>query len=60
MLKTNYTLNLGQLFKIAFELKRYLWQKLKPKKTHNVNKTTTHKKSSFFSTRSKDNCCKNK
>jgi hypothetical protein len=29
MLETNYTLNLGQLFQIALELKIYLWQKLK-------------------------------
>ncbi len=33
MLETNYTLNLGQLLKIAPELKKYLWQKLKPEKT---------------------------
>ncbi len=32
MLETSYVLNLGQLFKIALELKRSLWQKLKPKK----------------------------
>jgi hypothetical protein len=32
MLETNYTLNLGQLLKIIFELKRYLWQKMKPNK----------------------------
>jgi hypothetical protein len=25
MLKTSYTLSLGQLLKVAFELKRYLW-----------------------------------
>jgi hypothetical protein len=25
MLKTSYTLNLGQLFKIAHEVKRYMW-----------------------------------
>jgi hypothetical protein len=25
MLETSYTLNLGQLFKIALELKKYLW-----------------------------------
>jgi len=33
MLKTSYTLNLGQLFKIAHEFKIYLWQKLKLEKT---------------------------
>jgi hypothetical protein len=38
MLKTSYTLNLGQLLKIDLELKRYLWQKLKPNKTQNVSK----------------------
>jgi hypothetical protein len=43
MLERSYTLNLGQLFKIAHELKKYLWQKLKLKKTQNVNKTTTDK-----------------
>jgi hypothetical protein len=32
------------LFKIALELKRYLWQKLNPQKTHNLNKATTYKK----------------
>jgi hypothetical protein len=41
MLETNYTLNLGQLIKITPKLKRYLWQKLKPKKTQNVCRTTT-------------------
>jgi hypothetical protein len=44
MLETSYTLNLRELFKIAPKLKRYLWQKLKPKKTQNVNKSTTKKK----------------
>ncbi len=43
MLETNYTLNLGQLFKIAPKLKRYLWQKLKLEKIQNVNKATTDK-----------------
>jgi hypothetical protein len=41
MLSINYTLNLGQLLKIAFELKKYLWQKLKLNKTHNLSKATT-------------------
>jgi hypothetical protein len=43
MLETSYTLNLGQLLKIAPKLKRYFWQKLKPKKIQNVSKTTTKK-----------------
>jgi hypothetical protein len=43
MLELSYTLNLGQLLKIAFELKRYLWQKLKPEKTQNVSRTITEK-----------------
>jgi hypothetical protein len=43
MLETSYTLNLGQLFKITLELKRYLWQKLKLLKTQNVSKTTIEK-----------------
>jgi hypothetical protein len=43
MLETSYILNLGQLFKIAPELKKYLWQKLKQKKTQNANETTIDK-----------------
>jgi hypothetical protein len=43
MLETNYSLNLGQLPKIAPELKRYLWKKLKQKKTQNLSKTTIEK-----------------
>jgi hypothetical protein len=44
---------LKKLFKIALELKRYLWQKLKPGKTQNVNKTITKKQvdSSILKTR---------
>jgi len=42
MLKS-YTLNLGQLLKIIHELKRYLWQKLKPEKIQNVSKKTIEK-----------------
>ncbi len=41
MLETSYTLSLGQLLKITPELKKYLWQKLTPQKTKNVNRTTT-------------------
>jgi hypothetical protein len=41
MLETSYILNLRQLLKITLESKRYLWQKLKLKKLHNVNKVTT-------------------
>jgi hypothetical protein len=33
ILETSYTLNLGQLLKITPKLKRYIWQKLKLKKT---------------------------
>jgi hypothetical protein len=43
MLKTSYILNLGQLLKIAHELKKNLWQKLKLEKIHNVSKITTYK-----------------
>ncbi len=43
MLKTSYILSLGQLLKIAHELKIYLWQKLKLEKTQNVSRTTTKK-----------------
>jgi hypothetical protein len=60
MLKPNYTLNLRQLLKIAHELKRYLWKKLKQKKTQNVSKTTSEKTSWFFSTKNRDNCCSNR
>jgi hypothetical protein len=31
------------LLKIVPELKKYLWQKLKPEKTQNISKTTTKK-----------------
>jgi hypothetical protein len=43
MLESSYTLNLGHFLKIALELKRYLWQKLKPEKTQNLNIATTDK-----------------
>jgi hypothetical protein len=47
MLETSYILNLGQLLKIAPELKKYLWSKLKPEKIQNVNKVTTKKQVIF-------------
>ncbi len=47
MLEISYILNFGQLLKIVHELKKYLWQKLKPKKTRNVNKVTTKKQVGF-------------
>jgi hypothetical protein len=47
MLETNYTLNLGQLLKIAPKLKRYIWQKLKPKKIQNLSRTTINKQVSL-------------
>jgi hypothetical protein len=43
MLETSYILSLGQLLKIPLELKRYLWQKLKPKKTKNGSRATIEK-----------------
>ncbi len=43
MLETNYILNLGQLLKIAYELKRYLQQKLKLEKIQNVSRTIIEK-----------------
>jgi hypothetical protein len=43
MLETSYILNLGQFLKIAPELKRYLWQKLKLEKIQNMSRTTTKK-----------------
>jgi hypothetical protein len=47
MLEKNYTLSLGHLLKIAPKLKRYLWQKLKLKKTHNLNRVTIDKQVGF-------------
>ncbi len=47
MLEISYILSLGQLLKIAPELKRYLWQKLKLEKTQNVSRTTTNKQVGF-------------
>jgi hypothetical protein len=44
ILETNYSLNLGKLLKIAIELKRYLWQKLKLEKTQNLTKVTIENK----------------
>jgi hypothetical protein len=32
MLKSTYTLKLSQLLKITLNFKKYMWQKLKPKK----------------------------
>jgi hypothetical protein len=48
MLKTSYILNLGQLFTIVPKLNRYLWQKLKPEKTHNLSKTTIDKQVGYL------------
>jgi hypothetical protein len=47
MLETSYILNLGQLLKITPKLKKYLWQRLKQHKIHNVSKTTTNKQIGF-------------
>ncbi len=47
MLKINYTLNLKKLLKIAPKLNKYLWQKLKLKKTQNISKTTIMKQVGF-------------
>jgi hypothetical protein len=38
MLETTYTLRLGQLLKITPNLKKYMWQKLKPKKSNIIIK----------------------
>ncbi len=43
ILETSYTLSLGQLLKIAPDLNRYLWQKLKLENIQNLNKTTPNK-----------------
>ncbi len=40
-------IDLGQLFKIILELKKYLWQKLKLNKTQNLSRTTTNKQVVF-------------
>ncbi len=31
------------MLKIVLEVKRYIWQKLKPQKTHNISKTIIEK-----------------
>ncbi len=38
MLETTYTLRLGQLLKITLDLKKYMWQKLKPQKPNIATK----------------------
>ncbi len=38
MLKTTYTLKVSQLLKITLDLKKYMWQKLKPKKPNITTK----------------------
>jgi hypothetical protein len=43
MLKTSYTLKLGQLLKITPRLKIYLWHKLKLEKIQDVSIVTTKK-----------------
>ncbi len=43
MLETSYILRLGQLLKIAPQLKRYFWQKLKLERTQNVSRATIEK-----------------
>jgi hypothetical protein len=48
MLETSYIFNLGQLLKIALELKIYVWQQLKLKKTQNLRKVTTEKQVGFL------------
>ncbi len=48
MLKTSYTLNLGQLLQIALKLKKYLWQKLKPEKNQNLSRTIIEKQVGFL------------
>jgi hypothetical protein len=45
MLETSYILSLKQLFKVTPELKRYLWQKLKPKKIQNFGRAIIEKTS---------------
>ncbi len=34
---------MGQLFKITHELNKYIWEQLKPKKTHNLSRATIDK-----------------
>jgi hypothetical protein len=48
MLKKSYTLNLGQLFKIVLELKRYLLHKLKLEKTHSLSKPNIKKQDGYL------------
>jgi hypothetical protein len=41
MLETTYTLRLGQLLKITLDLKKYMWLKLKQKKSNIATKVTS-------------------
>ncbi len=47
MLETSYTLNLGQLVKIAPNFKKYVWPRLKPDKPWEPTKPTTDKTPTF-------------
>jgi hypothetical protein len=47
MLETSYTLNLGQLFKIAPNFKKYVWPRLKLDKPWEPTKPTTDKTPTF-------------
>jgi hypothetical protein len=38
MMETTYTLKLGQLLKLTLDLKKYMWQKIKPKKPNIATK----------------------
>ncbi len=38
MMETTYTMRLSQLLKIALDLKKYMWQKLKPIKLNIATK----------------------
>jgi len=48
MLETSYILNLGQLLKMAIELKKYLWQKMKLNKSYCVTKIVFFKTIPFI------------
>jgi hypothetical protein len=60
MLETSYIFHLGQLFTIVHELNRYLWQKLKPEKTHNLSKATIDKQVGYLVPTGRDSCYSNR
>ncbi len=54
-MEINYTLNLGQLLKMAHELKINLWQKMKLDKKYNVTKVVMEKNTICNTTNNNNN-----